>query len=186
LWKLTLLGFFGFYLMPTKFIKHLDSTGATLIEVAITIPVFLGILLASVDVARVLYISANLNYSLHQTARWITTNDPATEIATAAALAKVPAAAKASCDQGCTRALEARQVLGAVMDKLGQDSSTVDFGVCRFRDIGTGPCIDTTNYNAGAANDYVKLEARAPVRTFFLGTTINLTSSLMVRNEPFS
>jgi Flp pilus assembly protein TadG len=145
--------------MINKFNKQ---RGALLLEYAITLPIFLGIIFVSADLVRILYQSVSLNYSLATASRWAilqgTVPDPANPGNFLDQLSSVKYVVKQSAQ------------------KLGLNLTDQEIHLCQASQP------NCTTETAGSAGARMVLSVTKPTR-MVTGAQIDLKSSVVFRNE---
>jgi Flp pilus assembly protein TadG len=144
-----------------------SENGATMLEYAIVMPLFLVMLLVFADFLRVCYYNLTLGYALTQATRVVVITP-----------------------QG--NAADVRTIINQKLVPLGIDLQTVDIlTVCPLADLGNTTKCPAGTYNPGEKRDLVAYQVSKPVTVYTMTLVpmiglrnLTLTATVVVRNEP--
>lgn len=132
--------------------------GATLVEAAISLPIFLLVMVAAANLAILSYKTAGLHHTLTETVRW---------------------AVLGQTSPGLTRVNSIKAKAQEFGRPYGLKLPDSNIFVCA---VGSTSC---SPENAGNGQSYIQLSATEPAPLFFGLFRVNLFYSVLGRNEPF-
>lgn len=138
-----------------------EEYGATVLEVSISLLVFLFTLVVGIELALISYQKASLRYALIAAG------------GRTAILGNTPS--------GYNRLLFIKETLIARANQFGVELSPSDIRIC----LASDPMCSGESQNAGRGEDWIYISAEKEINRLTFIPTIKISSSLVVRNESF-
>lgn len=152
---------------PFTFWRRMDERGATMVESALALPLFLLILLSTIDLLRVIQFDISLHYTLANAARWGIIGERLDNPLAPG----IPLTREESIE---LRLQETAQSYGITL-------SADEIQLCPATDPGCSADF------AGNPNDFFLITVSRPMALFaFGGKSLTLKATVISKNEPFS
>lgn len=144
--------------------QRAGDRGATFVEFAMSIPVFLTMILSILDLARVSYQAVSLQFVLQRVARF----------------------AVVQSSIGTARFNDVQNYLIQEAGRYGIDLSAAQFQICPVEMSSSGSCTSASfASNPGDAEQFVLVNISKSLQLFFPNRSITVRANVVVKNEPF-
>jgi Flp pilus assembly protein TadG len=154
-----------FFQRSTDGVRSDGQHGAAMVELAITLNVFLALFIMVVDITRLSYSAVSMQYLISKSARWgvigRTEEDPAS-----------PGVQLSRADSIKKKMIEYAGTLSLQLDPANVKVCPATTPAC-------------TADNAGGPNDFIVISVTKPVKVFFGTWSYNLSASVFAKNEPY-
>jgi len=140
-------------------VRYYNEKGATLVETAVTLPVFILVLFGFIQLCLVAYTSLTLQYQVNNCLRWSSVYD---EI--------VP---------GEDRFDSIKTQLTKNLNDFHVDTTQLEVNMCN------GAVSNCTDTDAGNSGSFVTLQATVPAYNLFPLGQLVVTGRAVIKNEPF-